>query len=75
VRRECFNACPTTQSLLGLILGASARVPAERLLAKRSSFVGKRVSLQAMSICARTSYRGYRYYRLPNGIPEAAARG
>jgi hypothetical protein len=33
-----------------------------------------RVSLDPMSIHAQTSYRGYRYYRLPNGTPEAAAR-
>ncbi|HEX6909851.1 MAG TPA: hypothetical protein VF142_05640 [Longimicrobium sp.] len=38
------------------------------------SFVGKRVRLQAMSIHVRSYYRGYRYYRLPHGTPEAAAR-
>jgi hypothetical protein len=47
---------------------------AERVGLKRLSFVGKRGNLQTMSIHARTSYRGYRYYRLPNGTPEAAAR-
>ncbi|HEY0018025.1 MAG TPA: hypothetical protein VGC13_17045 [Longimicrobium sp.] len=33
-----------------------------------------RVTLDPMSIHARTSYRGYRYYGFPNGTPEAAAR-
>lgn len=33
-----------------------------------------RISLDPMSICARTSYRGYRYYGLPNGTPGFAAR-
>jgi hypothetical protein len=33
------------------------------------------VSLDPMSICARNSYRGYRYYGFPNGTPGLAVRG
>jgi hypothetical protein len=33
------------------------------------------VSVDPMSICARTGYRGYRYYGFPNGGPGLAARG
>jgi hypothetical protein len=60
------------------------RVPRERSLGKSTGGCWPwakalcsrrfRVSVGTMSICARTSFRGYRYYRLPNGIPEAAAR-
>lgn len=32
------------------------------------------VNLEHMSICARTWYRGYRYYRFPNVSPGPAAR-
>jgi hypothetical protein len=32
------------------------------------------IRLVPMSICARTWYRGYRYYGFPNGSPGPAAR-
>lgn len=36
--------------------------------------VAHTAKLDLMSICTHFSYRGYRYYGLPNGTPGLAAR-
>lgn len=59
--------------------GTVARVEVSRTGLLILAFVhlltaANRISLVLMSICARNSYRGYRYYGLPNGTPGLAAR-
>jgi hypothetical protein len=44
-------------------------LPTEQL-----SSAPNRVSLDPMSICARNSFSGYRYYGFPNGSPGFAVR-